>query len=292
MENGKKPQQIFFSPKQIAGDFLLIAVGCILCAIAINGILIPQHFATSGITGLALVIHRKAPSLNFSIIYFLINLPLFALAWMAVGRRFFFYSLVGMAALSVSVAFISIPIHLDDKILNALLAGLISGAGVGLTLRSSGSQGGIDILSVMLLKRFSIGIGSTILAVNCIVLLLVALAYSLEAVLYTLIVIYVSTKVATIVITGFSQRKAVIIISPEWQKIHGEILKDIRRGVTIIKGEGGYTGREEHILYTVVTIREVGSLKRLIQGIDPEAFVVISPTQEVMNSRIGNQPHW
>ena len=292
MEAGKKPQQIFFSPKQVTGDFLLIAVGCILCAIAINGILIPQHFATGGITGLALVIHRKIPSLNFGIIYFLINLPLFAFAWMAVGRRFFFYSLVGMAVLSLSVAIVNIPIHLEDKILNALWAGLISGAGVGITLRSSGSQGGIDILSVMLLKRFSIGIGNTILSVNCIVLLLVALAYSLETVLYTLIVIYVSTKVATIVITGFSQRKAVIIISPEWQKISREVLKDIRRGVTIIRGEGGYTGQEEKILYTVVTIREVGALKRLVQHIDPNAFVVISSTQEVMNYRIGNQPHW
>lgn len=292
MEENSKPQQIFFSSKQVAGDFLLIAVGCILCAIAINGILIPQHFATSGITGLALVIHRKVPGINVGIIYFLINMPLFALAWMAVGRRFFFYSLIGMAALSISVAVVNIPIHLDDKILNALWAGLISGAGVGITLRSSGSQGGIDILSVMLLKRFSIGIGSTILAVNCLVLLLVALAYSLEAVLYTLIVIYVSTKVATVVITGFSQRKAVIIISPKWQDISHEILKDIRRGVTIIKGEGGFSGNEENILYTVVSIREVGSLKRLVQRIDPDAFVVISQTQEVMNYRIGNQPHW
>ena len=292
MELNSKPQPIFLTPKQTAVDFLLIAVGCILCAIAINGILIPQNFATSGITGLALVIYRKTPWLNFGIIYFLINLPLFALAWMAVGRRFFFYSLVGMAALSLSVTFVSLPIHLEDKILNALLAGLISGAGVGITLRSSGSQGGIDILSVMLLKRFSIGIGNTILTVNCIVLLLVALAYSLETVLYTLIVVYVSTKVASLVITGFSQRKAVIIISPEWQHISREILKDIRRGVTIIKGEGGFSGSEEKILYTVVTIREVGSLKRLVQSIDPDAFVVISPTQEVMNYRIGNQPHW
>lgn len=287
-----KPQSIFISPRQTVSDFLYIGVGCILCAIAINGILIPQHFATSGITGLALVIHRKTPSLNLGIIYFLINLPLFALAWMAVGRRFFFYSLVGMAALSLSVTFVNVSIHLDDKILNALLAGLISGTGVGITLRSSGSQGGIDILSVMLLKRFSIGIGNTILAVNSIVLLLVALAYSLEAVLYTLVVIYVSTKVASLVITGFSQRKAVMIISSEWQKISQEILKDIRRGVTIIKGEGGFSGRKEHILFTVVTIREVGSLKRLVQVIDPDAFVVISPTQEVMNYRIGNQPHW
>jgi uncharacterized membrane-anchored protein YitT (DUF2179 family) len=292
MEASSKPQPIFISPKQMLSDFLLITVGCILCAIAINGILIPQHFATSGITGIALIIHRIFPQINIGIIYFLCNIPLFGLAWMAVGRRFFFYSLVGMAVLSLAVALIKIPIHLEDKILNALWAGLVSGAGVGITLRSSGSQGGIDILSVMLLKRFSIGIGNTILAVNCLVLLLVALAYSLTALLYTLIVIYVSTKVASIVITGFSQRKAVMIISPAWQNISREILKDIRRGVTIIKGEGGYSGKEENILYTVVTIREVGSLKRLVQRIDPDAFVVISPTQEVMNYRIGNQPHW
>ena len=196
------------------------------------------------------MIHRKIPSLHLGIIYFLVNLPLFALAWMAVGRRFFFYSLVGMAALSLSVTFVNVSIQLDDKILNALLAGLISGAGVGITLRSSGSQGGIDILSVMLLKRFSIGIGNTILTVNCIVLLLVALAYSLEALLYTLVVIYVSTKIASLVITGFSQRKAVMIISPEWQIISQEILKDIRRGVTIIKGEGGFSGKKEkHTLH-------------------------------------------
>jgi len=292
MARSTNPQPIFISSKQMISDFFLIISGCVLCAIAINGILIPQHFATSGITGIALVIHKELPGVNIGVIYFLCNVPLFALAWMAVGRRFFFYSLVGMTALSLSVAFIQIPIHLEDKVLNALWAGLISGAGVGISLRSSGSQGGIDILSVMLLKRFSIGIGNTILAVNIIVLLLVALAYSLEALLYTLIVIYVSTKVASIVITGFSQRKAVMIISPAWQKISQEILKDIRRGVTVIKGEGGYSGREENILYTVVTIREVGSLKRLVQRIDPDAFVVISSTQEVMNYRIGNQPHW
>jgi uncharacterized membrane-anchored protein YitT (DUF2179 family) len=292
MELRRKPQKIFISPKQIISDFLLIITGCILCAIAINGILIPQHFATGGITGIALIIYKIIPQVNIGIIYFLCNIPLFALAWMAVGRRFFFYSLVGMAALSLSVAIIHFPIHLEDKILNAIWAGLVSGVGVGITLKSSGSQGGIDILSVMLLKRFSIGIGNTILAVNCIVMLLVSLAYTLEAALYTLIVIYVSTRIATLVITGFSQRKAVLIISPEWKKISQEILKDIRRGVTIIKGEGGYSGKDENILYTVVTIQEVGSLKKLVQQIDSDAFVVISPTQEVMNYRIGNQPHW
>lgn len=128
-------------------------------------------------------------------------------------------------------------------------------------------------------KRFSIGIGNTILAASFIVLLQLTMAYSLEAVLYTLIVIYVSTKVVTIVITGFNQCKAVIIISPRWKEISHEIFKDIRHGVPIIKGEGGFNGNEENTFNTVVSIREVGSLKRLVQHIiDPGALVVISPT--------------
>jgi uncharacterized membrane-anchored protein YitT (DUF2179 family) len=161
-----------------------------------------------------------------------------------------------------------------------------------LALRSSGSQGGIDILSVMLLKRFSISIGSTVLVISIVILLLVGLSYSLEALLYTLVVIFVSSKMVGVVVTGLSQRKAVFIISPECRQISKEILKDIRRGVTILEGKGGYSGRPEQILYTVVTLTELGDLKRLIANIDPDAFVVISDTLEVINYRIGNQPHW
>ena len=150
----------------------------------------------------------------------------------------------------------------------------------------------MDILSVMLLKRFSISIGNTILSVNFILLLLISISYSIEAVLYTLIVVFVSSKVINLVVSGLSQRKTVFIISSQWEKISQEILKDIRRGVTIIKGEGGYTGNEEHILYSVITITEIGQLKRLVYNIDPAAFMVISDTLEVINYRIGNQPHW
>lgn len=286
------PQPLFISPRQVIVDLCLILLGSALCALAINGILIPRQFVTGGITGISLIIHRSFPGVGLGWIYLLMNIPLFALAWMAVGRRFFFFSILGALALSFSLLLIHVPIHLADNTLNAILAGLILGVGVGLTLRSSGSQGGLDILAIMLLKRFSISLGDTILAVNGMVLAMVTLFYSLEAVLLTLIVLFVSSKVANIVVTGLSQRKSVIIISLHWEKIMGEILKDIRRGVTIIKGEGGYTRQPENILYIVVTFQEIGQLKRLVQQIDPNAFVVISNTLEVMNYRIGNQPHW
>jgi len=285
-------QPLFISPRQVALDIFLLVTGSLICAAAIKGILIPQNFVTGGVTGLALIIHKIAPSLNVGLIYCMVNIPLFALAWMAVGRRFFFFSILGALALSISMAFVDVAIHLDDKILSAILAGIIIGAGAGICLRSSGSQGGMDIFSIMLLKRFSISLGNTILTVNGIVLLLVSFFYSLDAVLYTLIVLYVSAKVVNIVVTGLSQRKGVFIISGQWEKISQEILKDIKRGVTILKGEGGYTRKQEHILYSVITFTEIGQLKRLIRDIDPDAFVVITDTIEVMNYRIGNQPHW
>jgi len=290
--HANKPQALFISPQQVLRDALLILIGSVLCATAINGILIPHSFVTGGITGLSLIIHKFTPRIGLGWIYLILNIPLFILAWMAVGRRFFFYSIFGTLALTLAIAFVQVTINLEDRMLNALLAGLILGAGAGLCLRSSGSQGGMDILSVMLLKRFSISIGNTILAVNAMVLSLISVSYSIEAVLYTLIVIFVSSKVINVVVTGLSQRKAVFIISAQWEKISEEILKDIRRGVTIIKGEGGYARKKEHILYAVITFAEIGQLKRIVENTDPAAFVVISDTLEVMNYRIGNQPHW
>lgn len=288
----KNPQVLVLSVKQLLLDIVLLSSGSVLYAIAVNGILLPNHFVTGGITGIALIIHKFLPSCPVSWIYLLLNIPLFILAWMAVGRRFFFYSILGTMTLSFALAFVHIPIELTDPILNALLAGLILGMGAGLCLRSSGSQGGTDILSVMLLKRFSIGLGSTILFVNTMVLLLISIFYSIEALLYTLIVLFVSAKVVNLVVTGLSQRKAVLIISPEWEKISQEILKDIKRGVTIIRGQGGYNKGDEKIIYSVIPLTEIGQLKRLINNIDPKAFVVISDTLEVINYRIGNQPHW
>lgn len=290
--NNDTEQPAGFAVGQVLWNLALIILGSSLCATAINGILVPQHFVTGGITGLGLIIHKLFPSVNLGLTFILLNIPLFILAWMTVGRRFFFYSIAGVLALSSAVVLIKVSIPLDDKILSAIFAGVIIGTGAGITLKSFGSQGGMDILSVMLLRRFSISIGSTVLITNGIVMLLVTVFYSLEATLYSLLVVYVNAKVINLVVTGLSQRKAVFIISSKWQKISKELLKDIKRGVTVIRGEGGYSGTEEHILYTVITFRELGPLKKLVQKHDPDAFLVVSDTLEVMNYRIGNQPHW
>lgn len=280
------------SLRRVFWNLGLMALGGVLCAVSINGILIPHQFLSAGFTGVALVIHYLVPALPVSLLYFLLNIPLFALGWQYVGRRFFFYSLAGMIIFSLAMEWVQVSIPVQDKILSALLAGIIMGTGAGITLRSLGSAGGLDILSVIMIQRFSIRLGTNSLGFNSFVLAAGAIFFSLERALYTLIFVNVTSNILNLVVTGMSQRKAVFIISRQWKDISQKIMHEINRGLTIISGQGGYTGQEEEIIYTVVTFQELAHLKGMIKQLDPNAFMVVSQTLEVMGHRIGTQPHW
>ena len=283
------PKQSFL---KIVWNLFLITSGSLLCAVAINGILVPNRFLSGGISGLSLFIYYLWPSVPIGVSNFFLNIPLFVLGWLFVGRRFFFYSLAGMmifsAALLVKVP--TFPIH--DPLLNALTAGIISGIGSGVILKSLGSGGGLDILSVILLKRFSIRIGTTVMGFNCALMLAALFRFNLEIVLYTLIYLFVTTQLINMVVTGLNQRKAVMVVSPQWQEIAREIMDSMQRGVTIVNGEGGYTGQEQRILYSVLTFQELSRFKEMVRQHDPQAFLVVTETLEVMGKGIGNQPHW
>jgi uncharacterized membrane-anchored protein YitT (DUF2179 family) len=278
--------------KQVLWNLFIIAVGCELCAVAVNGILIPRQFLSGGVTGMALGIHYLVPLLPVAVYYLILNIPIYVLGWMYVGRRFFIYSIAGAIIFSAALAFTNITLPVHDKILSALLAGIITGVGSGVILRSYGSAGGLDILSIILLKRFSVRLGTSVLSFNAVILGTAAALFSLEGAIYTLIFMYVTSQVLNIVVTGLSQRKAVLIISPRWEKISKDIMEKVDRSVTITKAQGGYTGNELNTLYTVVTFQELPRVKDLIRAVDPDAFVVVTDTLEVMGRRIGNQPHW
>lgn len=277
---------------KISWNLFLIFFGSILCAVAVKGILIPKQFLAGGFTGLSLLIHYVFPALPVGVAYFLLNIPLFAVGWTFAGPRFFAYSIAGVFIFSAAMLWPYPIFPIQDMILCALTAGIIVGVGAGTILRSLGSAGGLDILSVVLFKRFSIRPGNTVLAFNAVLLLSATFRISLEMVLYTLVYIYVTTHFMNLVITGLSQRKSVTIISPKWEEISHEIMDRLNRGVTVVPGEGGYTRQKLHILYSVVTFSELTRLKEIVRKVDPNAFVIVSETLEVMGKRIGNQPHW
>jgi len=287
-------QQVRPFLKTVGWNISLLCIGSLLAAIGVNGILVPHHFVSGGVTGIALIVHYIFPPLPVGLLYALANVPLFLAGWFFVSRRFFFYSIIGTLIFSAALQWVQVPVPVpvQDKMLAALLAGLILGAGSGIILKSLVSSGGTDILSVILLRHSSIRLGTTLLTFNSLLLVVAALLFTLEDALYTLVYLFVSARVIDLVVTGFSQRKAVFIISPRWRSISPRILNEIHRGVTILHGQGGFSEQEQHILYTVVTFRELASVKRIVHSEDPAAFVVVSDTNEVMGNRIGNQPHW
>lgn len=276
----------------ILWNLLLIFAGSVLCAIAIKGILVPKEFLAGGVTGLALFGHYVFPSLPIGFIYFLLNIPLFVIGWMFVGRRFFWYSLAGMIIFSAVIFWPSPVFSVEDMILNALAAGVITGLGSGIILRSLGSAGGLDILSIILFKRFSVRPGTTVMTFHAILLFIALFRLPMERVLYTLIYFFINAYFVNLVVIGLSQRKAIMIISSRWKDISRQIMEQLQRGVTIVQGEGGYSGQQLHILYSVITLTELSRFKKMVRKIDPNAFVVVTETLEVMGKRIGNQPRW
>lgn len=258
-------------------------LGTAVCGWTINALIIPYHFMSGGVSGVSLLVYYLVgfPPVGLSI--FLLNIPIFVLAWREISFRFVIFSLFGMAGLSGFVFLFtgaSFPIH--DEMLAAIMAGVFMGVGSGLTFRAGGSQGGVDIVSIFLNRRYSIRYGHTIFSINILILVATGVVVSVDKALYTMIMMFVSSQVLDRIQAGFNQRKSVMIISSASRTISQGILHDLHRGVTILKGEGGYTGQPQEVVYTVTTMLELGRLKELVWTIDPNAFIIVNDTVEVI----------
>ena len=271
---------------------LLLVIGGAICAVSVNGILIPQGFLSSGMTGVTLIIFYTYPVLPVAAMYLLINIPVFVMGGFFVGLRFVLYSIWGMAIYSFMLALLDVNIATGDNMLNAVIAGGLNGIGVAIVLRSRGSAGGSEILSVIMNKVFSITLGTGAIIINVIVLLVSSRIFPMEKVLYTLVYIVVSTQATDFVFHGLSRRKAAFIVSDKWREVLHELTDRHRVGVTLLSGHGGYHGTEKTVLYTVINRRRVSALKKAVIDRDPKAFIAIMGASDVTGVEVGNQPRW
>lgn len=279
-----------FSMRSMLFNFGLIISGSVIFVIGMNSILVPQKLLSGGLIGTALILHYLIPSVDIGMVYFVSNIPLLLLGWFHVSRRFMIYTIFGMAFFSLAANLIQTPpVSIHDPILAALFAGVICGIGSGIILRSLGSAGGLDILAVYINKRFGLRPGAVIMATNALVLFAGALFFNVELALYSLIFVYTSSRVIDVVLTGFNRRKALLIVSKESHKIADDILFRVNRGVTYLKGKGGYTGEESDVIFTVTTLTELPRMKDIVYSIDPEAFMVVNDTLEVLGKRHGSR---
>ena len=269
--------------KELLVTYPSIVAGGLIWSIAINGILIHNQFLSGGVSGFALVIHYLFRFLPVGLMVFLMNIPIFAVGWTLISGKFFVLSLMGMLSFSFFLTVTTwLHIPIDNPLLAALFAGVISGVGSGLVFRAGGSGGGTGIIAMILNRYFSVKVGMVSYALNAIPLILGALLINLEAALYSIIYVYLSGSVTDRILTGFNERRSVFIISEKSSEIAKDVLDKLHRGATFFKGEGAYTHTPLRVMYCVVPLFELARLKDLISEVDSKAFIVINETMEVI----------
>jgi uncharacterized membrane-anchored protein YitT (DUF2179 family) len=282
--------KIILTWKTALYNLFLITAGIIVFVIGMNSILIPNKLLGAGVSGVAIIIHYLFPSADVGITYFLLNIPLMFIGWFSISKRFMLYTIFGMAFFSLAAVIIKTPpVFLKDPILVAVFAGVVCGAGAGIVLRSLGSAGGVDILATYANKQFGLRPGLTSFFVNAVVIMIGAYFFGLQIALYSLIYVFTSSKALDAVLTGFNQRLSTIVISDKYKEIAEEIFKKVNRGATFLQAQGAYSGSPKEVIFTITTLTELPKLKNVIFNIDPEAFVVVNSTLEVIGKRHGTR---
>ncbi len=270
-------------------DNLFWIVGCIVYAAGVTMFAVPNNIAQSGMTGVAIIINYLTGA-PIGITNFALNIPLFILAWIFIGKKFTLKTLwvtsILSAVMDVMTTLIKkqiVPTYEGDKLLACIFCGALCGFGLSLAFLRDSTTGGTDVIMRLLkliLPHFSMG--KIIMILDLIIVVAAAIVFkSVESALYAAILIFVSTKVVDYVTYGAGNGKMLLVFTDNAHKITSEITSQMTRGVSIVPIEGGYTGEKKNMLIIVLRSHEVSKVRGIIKAADPSTFIVITEAREI-----------
>ncbi|RKY97421.1 MAG: hypothetical protein DRQ03_05285 [Candidatus Hydrothermota bacterium] len=267
-------------------DVSVITVGSLLTALGINLFLAPNKIAAGGVSGIAIILHYliKVP---IGATMLAINVILFIMAFLILGRSFGLKSIYATVILSVFVDGLAqiIPNSwaVQDLLLAVLFGDFLTGIGIAMVLSRDASTGGTDIIAMILTKFTGIDVGKTLLFVDFLVTLFAAISFGKIIGMYSLLAVIVNTTTIDYVLEGISTSFKVIVITIKGKKIAERIIKELNRGVTILEVTGAYTGEKRDMLWIILKRpREMIKLRNIIKEEDPTAFMTVSHIREVL----------
>ena len=262
-----------------------IVVGCVLFSVGFAFFLEPNNVNAGGITGLAMIVVHLLDFGTVGLFTMLINLPLFVVSGIKIGKKFFVGSLVGLTLSSVLLdALAVVPHPVIEPLVAALYGGLLCGIGLGIVFGAGASTGGSDIVVRLLkLKYENVPIGTIGIIFDSVVVVLTGLVFwDISKALYSGVTIFVCGQVIDAVVYRFDYSKVALIITKEHEEIARQIDLRLDRGATYLNGEGSFNRQDMKIVLSVVKKQQVAELKRLVMEIDPAAFVVVQEAHQVL----------
>lgn len=262
-------------------------VYALIASVALNFFYQPGNIYSSGITGLAQILTTLSKSvigfeIPVSTTLYLLNIPLFFLAWFKLGKKFTIFTFITVSLTSLSIHLLPQTILSTDPIICAIFGGAVNGAGIGLALKNGLSSGGLDIVSITIRKKTGRSIGSISIYFNALIVFVAGLLFGWQYMFYSALSIFVSGKVTDVVYTK-QKKMQVMIVTKHPEAVIEAIQKCMRRGITIInEAEGAYKHDKQTVLMTIVTRYELPLLREAMKSSDPQAFVSIAENVQIL----------
>jgi uncharacterized membrane-anchored protein YitT (DUF2179 family) len=259
---------------QLLKEIFLISCGIVSACFGLKSFLMPSGFIDGGVTGISLLI-STITSLKLYYLIIIINIPFVILGYHQIGKTFALKTSCAIVVLSIMIAVAPFHPITHDKLLIAFFGGLFLGGGIGLAMRGGCVIDGTEVLALYISRKSVLTVGNIILVLNVMIFAFAAIFLNIETALYAILTYLSASNTVDYIVNGIEQYTGVTVISEHNEDIKAFIINDMKRGVTIYKGEGGYVEKKDiDILYTVVTKLEMSKLQTAIRQIDADAFVI------------------
>lgn len=268
-------------------SYILISIGVLIVALGICFFLIPANLATGGITGLSMIIHDLVPSISIGQILLILNIILFVVGFLSIGKEFgaktiyASFLLTGTIYLFDTFYKVTEPV-VDDLLVNLIVGILIQGVGLGIVFNQEASTGGTDIIAKILNKFFHLDIGKSLLIADFAVVTLAAYSFGIDLAIYAFLGILMNGLIIDTVIEGFNQKLSVSVVSTQSDTIQKFIVDQLERGATIYSAKGAYTMKDKEIVNSIMDKKQFIRLRGFVKAVDPDAFVTVSNVREVL----------
>ena len=266
-------------------SYIIITIGTLIAAFAIDTLLIPNTILDGGVTGISMII-SKLSGISLSILVLIINIPFVLIGYKHLGKYFLARTIYGMAFFSLFIKLLEIiePIT-NEMLLATVFGGALLGIGVGLVIRFGGCVDGTESVALVLTKKLNLSVGQIILIFNLIIYTVAAFLFGIDRALYSILTYFITFKMIDLVSTGLEQTKSAIIITDKGKELAREIYNKLGRTTTIMKGKGLLSGDKE-ILYCVLTRIEIYELKKIVSEMDESAFISIGEVTDIIGNHI------
>ncbi|MBC8321287.1 MAG: YitT family protein [Bacteroidetes bacterium] len=270
-------------------NYSMILIGAFIMASGFVLFITPYKIVPGGVYGISIVLHYLIGT-PVGMMALAFDIPLTLIGIKILGPRFGVKTVVGFIATAVMVDTLTYfygnePLVADDALLSSIFGGLFIGVGLGLIFKAKATSGGSDIVAMIVSKYTKMPLGQLMIIVDSIIVLVGLVAFQdWKIPLYSLIVIFITGKVVDVILEGMSYDKVLFIVSEKTQEIRDKIVNDLNRGGTIVKGEGMFSGQEKSIAFTAVSRREMAMLQEFIHHVDPNAFVTVLNSNEILGN--------